>query len=120
MFFSNGAYDAVNETHIIAKYRFRVWFYTPVFYNWAIFKESIGGQTRGSQKSKRGQSTKNWKMYLYMHFFGTNTHFILLILQNIDLDLYFTFLACLSRAIFKESIEGQTRGSKKFKFVKYN
>ena len=84
MFFSNCAYGAVNETHIFAKYRFRAIFYILVCLNRAIFKESIGGQTRGSKRSKRGHSTQNWKIYLYMHFFGAKTHLILLVLQNID------------------------------------
>ena len=68
VFFSNGAYEAANETHVFAKYRFRAIFCILVRLNWAIFKESIGGQTRGSQRSKRGQSTKYLKKYLYMHF----------------------------------------------------
>ena len=57
MFFSNCAYGAVDETHIFAKYRFRALFYILVFPNWPIFKEFIWGQTRGSKRSKRGQST---------------------------------------------------------------
>ena len=53
MFFSNYAYGPVNETHIFAKYRFRALFYILVFHNRPIFKKSIRGQTRGSQRSKR-------------------------------------------------------------------
>ena len=66
MFFANYAYDAVNETHIFAKYRFRALFYILVFYNRPIFKKSIRGQTWGSERSKRDHSTQNWKIYLYM------------------------------------------------------
>ena len=98
MFFSNCAYGAVNETHIFAKYRFRAIFYILVCLNRAIFKESTGGQTRGSKRSKRGHPTQNWNIYLYILFFCAITHFILLVLENIDLDLFFT-LVCLSQAI---------------------
>ena len=44
MFFSNGAYGAVNETHIFTTYRFRAIFYILVCLNRAIFKESVVGQ----------------------------------------------------------------------------
>ena len=88
MFFSIDAYDAVNETHIFAKYRFRALFYILVFYNRPIFKKSIRGQTRGSQRSKRGQFTQNWKIYLFMHFFWCKS---LIYMKKKSLDLYFTF-----------------------------
>ena len=90
-FFSNYAYEAVNKTQLFQKYRFSALFYILVFHNRPIFKESIWGQTRRSKRSKRGQLTQNWKIYLYMHFFGANTHLILLGLQNMDLYLHFTF-----------------------------
>ena len=83
IFFSNSAHGAVNETHIFAKYRFTAIFFILVCPNRAIFKESIGGQTRGSKMSKRGHLTQNWKIYLYMQFFGANTLLILMVLQNI-------------------------------------
>ena len=115
MFLSNCAYGAVNETHIFGKYRFRTLFYILVFHNRSIFKESIWGQTRRSKRSKRGQLTQNWKIYLYMQFFGANTHLILLGLQKYGFISTFYFLVCLSRAIFKDFIGGQTRVSKKVK-----
>ena len=52
MFFSTGAYDAFNETHIFTKYSFRALFYILVFPNRPIFKESIWGQTRRSKGQK--------------------------------------------------------------------
>ena len=76
MFFSIGAYGAFNETHIYRKYKFRPLFYILVFHNRPIFKESIWVQTRRSKRSKRGQLTQNWKIYLYMHFFGANNSYI--------------------------------------------
>ena len=37
-----------------------LFFYLLVFLSWAILKESIGGQTRGSKKGKKsGQSNQN-------------------------------------------------------------
>ena len=69
MFFSNYAYGAVNETHIFEKYRFRAIFYILVCLNWAIFKESIGGQTRGVKKVKEVTQPKNGKFtYIYAFF----------------------------------------------------
>ena len=75
-FFSNYAYEAVNKTQLFQKYRFSALFYILVFHNRPIFKESIWGQTRRSKRSKRGQLTQNWKIYLYMHFFGANNSYI--------------------------------------------
>ena len=94
------------------------------FHNRPIFKESIWGQTRRSKRSKRGQLTQNWKIYLYMLFFGANTHLILLGLQNMDLYLHFTFqfvslglfLRILQEVILgclKRSKRGQSTQSRK-------
>ena len=69
MFFSNCAYEAVNETHIFAKYRLRAIFYILVCLNRAIFKESIGGQTPGSKKvKKRSLNSKLENLPIYAFF----------------------------------------------------
>ena len=57
-----------------------------------FLRNLLGVRLGGSKRSKRGQSTQNWKMYLYIYaFFGTDTQLILLIMLNIDFDLFFTF-----------------------------
>ena len=63
-------------THIHEKNKFKPLFYILVFHNRLIFKESLWGQTQRSKRSKRGQLTQNWKIYLYMHFFGANNSYI--------------------------------------------
>ena len=73
MFLSIDAYEAFNETYIFAKYRFRAIFYISVCLNRTIFKESIGGQTRGVKKvKKRSINSKLKKLPIYA-FFGIDT-----------------------------------------------
>ena len=71
-------------THIYEKYKFSPLFYILFFHN-CLFSKNLYGV------KLEGQLTQNWRVYLYMHFFGTNIHLILLVMQNTDLDLYFTF-----------------------------
>ena len=69
MFLSIGAYGAVNETYIFAKYRFRAIFYILVCPNRTIFKKSIRGQTQGVKKVKKRSINSKLKMLpIYMHF----------------------------------------------------
>ena len=73
MFFSNSAYEAVNETHIFAKYRFRAIFYILVCLNRAIFKESIGGSNSGVEKvKKRSLNPKLVNLPIYAFFWCQN------------------------------------------------
>ena len=96
-------------------------YFTFQFFTIDLFLRNLQGVKLGGHKSQKEVNQLKIEKCTYICiFFGTNTHLILLVMQNIDLDLYSTFLACLSQAFFEESIEGQTRGSKKVKFVKYN
>ena len=80
-----------NETYIFAKYRFWAIIYILVCLNRTIFKESIGGQTRGGQKGQKEVNQLKIEKITYICIFVIDTQEILLILLNIDLDLFFTF-----------------------------
>ena len=73
MFLSIDAFEAVNETYIFAKYRFRGIIYILVCLNQTIFKESIGGQTRGVKKVKKRSINSKLKNVPIYAFFGTDT-----------------------------------------------
>ena len=94
MFLSIGAYGAVNETYIFAKYRFRAIFYILVCPNRTIFKKSIRGQTQGVKKVKKRSINSKLKMLpIYICIFGTEALIVkkgLYLLTN-DIQLGYNF-----------------------------
>ena len=58
MFLSNSAYEAVNETHIIVRYRFRDIFYSLVCLIQSIIKEFIGVKLGGQKGQKEVNQLK--------------------------------------------------------------
>ena len=87
MFLSIGAYEAVNETYIFAKYRFRAIFYISVCLNQTIFKESLGGQTRGSQKGQKEVNQLKIEKFTYICIFWYRYPMKLIYLLNTDSEL---------------------------------
>ena len=87
MFLAIGAYGAVNKTYVFAKYRFRAIFCTLVCFNRTIFKESIGGQTRGSQKGQKEVNQLKIEKFTYICIFWYRYPMKLIYLLNTGSEL---------------------------------
>ena len=86
-----------------------VLYFTFYFFTIAYFQRIYMGV------NLEGQLTQNWRVYLYMHFFLYKYPFDTSCHAKYRFRSIFYFLVCLYRAIFKEFIGAQTRGSKKVK-----